>query len=125
MIFNPFEAAIYGCALAVGATGLVQGSPSTSTLATIWPGWAIILYYVALFIGGVMALLGMIGTHRGPTRSKLILWQAGLISIASAWGTYGLALFTLGPIAGLTAAFLLSLVALAAVYRWVQIRKLG
>lgn len=121
-LVNPFEIAVALAALIAGARGLIQDQQATGVLADLWPGWGIALYFVGLFLGGLAVLCGAALSLRRKTKSRIQLWRLGLLAIAVAWGTYGLALLVASTAVTGGGAVILLIVALAALYRWFQLR---
>ena len=117
---NPFEAAVVAAATVIGAAGVYgQGEPN-ATLTAVWGSNATV-YFLLLFLGGLCSLFGILFTlGRGDTAAGRGLWTGGLISIMSAWGIYGLALWALGT--SVTSTVLLLILALASLVRVIQLR---
>lgn len=120
-LVNPFEGSVALAAALVGFRGLMAQQQATGVLAELWPQWAVALYFLGLFLGGVAILCGMAMTLRHATRARIELWRVGLLSIAVAWSSYGLTLVLLSSSAG-TAGIVLLVVGLAAAWRWWQLR---
>jgi hypothetical protein len=121
-LVNPFEAAVALAAMVIGSVGLLSEQPANSVLMTLWPGWGITVYFLALALGGLAMLIGMTWTLTKVTHARVLLWRCGLLMIASAWITYGLAVVIMSSTAAIGGT-VLAIIGLAALIRLWQLRR--
>lgn len=123
-LVNPFEASVALAAIVIGLTGVLSDEANTGTLAALWPGGQIITYFVLLLLGGLAMVLGISTALRRPVgrgaRAAGLMWRAGLVAIASAWGIYGVVLLVAGSV---TVGVVLTVLSLAALVRLAQLSR--
>jgi hypothetical protein len=120
-LVNPFESAVAFAAAIIGAAGLAGHGTPSSTLAAVWPGGQVAIYFTLLLLGGIFTLIGIGITLYRRTRAGSLVWRSGLTAISAAWGIYGVALLWAGT--GPTAALLLLTLTVAALIRIVQLSR--
>lgn len=121
---DPFEVMIL---LAAFASGWVNSFTNTTpgTIAALLPHWFQVVWSLLMAIGSTVALIGI--ARRKKPGGGLSLEASGLIAVATALAVYAGGILTVqgGNLAhqGITAAFTCISIAVAGVWRVLQIRR--
>lgn len=87
-----------GCITLGGVILWVTAQPAgiTRTPLSQMPEWVTVAIGLAIILGGILSLVGLLVTRRDISR-EITTEQAGWILIAAGWGAYSLAVLVLVP----------------------------
>lgn len=91
---HPFEMAVAAASFLIGLTLIIGGVGAASSGLALAPHFAVKVWQIMMLIGGPMALAGLL--WRGSASFGMAVERAGLIFLATAWGTRAIVLGIMG-----------------------------